>query len=155
MATYTQYWINLAQDWEMRGQVLVPPATRYIALFTVMPTQSTSGTELTTGGGYTGYARQAVLSNLTNWSGTQSDGSTTASSGTRTYISNNVVITFSASLAAAWPNIRGFGQFNALTGGNLLRFGEITDDAGTAITISRNIGDAVSFAAGKLRLYIT
>jgi len=42
----------------LRNQAFTPPATIYVALFTVLPTRSTTGTEVSTSG--TAYARVAV-----------------------------------------------------------------------------------------------
>jgi hypothetical protein len=147
---FSQYWLNLIHDANRRGQAIVFPATRYIALFTVMPTRNTAGTELSTGAGYTGYARQAYAASMANWSGTQGAGTTSASSGTSTDVSNNVAVEFSASLAAAWPTVVGWGEFDALTVGNLLEFDPIVDSNGDPITRSFSIGDPVSFAPGTL-----
>jgi hypothetical protein len=150
----TQYQLNREIDYRWRGQTLAARTTIYIGMMIVMPTRSTSGTEASTGAGYTGYARQSFTLSLANVSGTQSDGSTAASSGTRDYITNNVAITFSASLAAAWPSLVALGFFDASTAGNLEEWQPITDDAGTPTTITRNIGEAMTIAAGKLRLYL-
>jgi hypothetical protein len=153
MAALRQSWINLSLDWEFRDQALTPPSSWFIGLMLVLPTQSTSGTEATTGAGYTGYARQEVVSGLTTWSGTQSAGSTTASSGTNAYISNNNAITFSASLAAAWTGIVGVGYFDAATAGNMRRWGVIVDGDGNPITVSREIGQSFILPAASLRVY--
>jgi hypothetical protein len=146
----SQYWMNMLLDANWRNQSITFPATRYIALFTVLPTRNTAGTELSTGGGFTGYARQALASSMANWSGTQGAGTTSASSGTDDEISNNVAVTFSAALAAAWAGVVGWGVFDASTAGNLLEFGDIVDAGGTPITRSFAIGDPVEFAAGTL-----
>jgi hypothetical protein len=153
MAALRQSWINVSLDWEFRDQSLTPPASWFVGLMLVMPTQSTAGTEATTGAGYTGYARQEIVSGLTTWSGTQSDGSTTASSGTRAYISNNNPVSFSASLAAAWAGIVGVAFFDAVTAGNMRRFGAIVDGDGNPITISREIGQSFILPAASLRVY--
>jgi hypothetical protein len=154
MASLRQAWLNLLIDAEFRSQSITFPATWYVGLFTVLPTRSTAGTELTTGAGFTGYARQAMPADMTTWSGTQSDGSTTASSGTREYITNNINVSFTASLAAAWNGMVGFGMFDAVSGGNMRRWGSIVNSGGTAITISRAIGEPVIFEPGELRLYL-
>jgi hypothetical protein len=154
MPSLTQDWLNLLADAEFRQVSFTFPSANYIGLFRVMPTRSTAGTELSTGAGDTGYARQSLPWSLTNWSGTQSDGSTVASNGTRNYITNNVAITFSTSLSAAWNGIVGFGLFSASTGGVLRRFGQITNDAGTPITISRAVGESYIVDPGRLRLYL-
>jgi hypothetical protein len=154
MASLRQAWLNLHIDAEFRGQEITFPATWYVGLVAVLPTRSTAGTELSTGAGFTGYARQAMPADMTTWSGTQSDGSTTASSGTREYITNNINVSFSASLAAAWNGIVGFTLHDAVTAGNQRRWGSIVNSAGTAITISRAIGEPVIFEPGQLRLYL-
>ena len=154
MPALKQSWLNLVIDHRYRAQAITIPATWYIGLFNVIPTRSASGTEISTGAGYTGYARQSIACSLANWSGTQGAGTTTASSGTNDYITNNVDITFSASLAAAWSGLVGFGLFDAVSGGNHREWGEIVDSGGNAITVSRAIGEPVIFEAGQLRLYI-
>jgi hypothetical protein len=146
----SQYWLNLLIDANLRNQAITFPATRYIGLFTVLPTRSTGGTELTTGAGFTGYARQALAASLANWSGTQGAGTTSASSGTDDEVSNNVAVSFSAALAAAWAGVVGWGLFDAVSAGNLLEFGSIVNASGTPITRSFAIGDPVEFAAGTL-----
>jgi hypothetical protein len=146
----SQYWLNLLIDANLRNQAITFPATRYVGLFTVIPTRSTGGTELTTGAGFTGYARQSLAASLANWSGTQGAGTTLASSGTDDEVSNNVAVTFSASLAAAWAGVVAWGLFDAVSAGNLLEFGPIVDSNGDPITRSFAIGDAVEFAAGTL-----
>jgi hypothetical protein len=154
MAALRQAWLNSLIDYEFRGQSNTPPASWFVGLVTVLPTRSTAGTELSTGAGFTGYARQEMPCDMTTWSGTQSDGSTTASSGTREYITNNIDVEFSAALAAAWNGIVGFALYDALSAGNQRRFGSIVNSSGTAITISRAIGEPVIFEPGQLRLYL-
>jgi hypothetical protein len=146
----SQYWLNLLIDANLRNQAITFPATRYIGLFTVLPTRSTGGTELTTGAGFAGYARQSLASSLANWSGTQGAGTTSASSGTDDEVSNNVAVSFSAALAAAWAGVVGWGLFDAVSAGNLLEFGSIVNASGTPITRSFAIGDPVEFPAGTL-----
>jgi hypothetical protein len=146
----SQYWLNLLIDAARRGQAITFPATRHIALFTVLPTRSTAGTECAA----TGYARQALAASMANWSGTQGAGTTSASSGSGVNadrISNNVGVTFHAGIAAAWAGIVGWGDFDASSGGNLLEFGPIVDASGNAITRSFAIGDPVEFAIGTLK----
>lgn len=65
------------------------------------------------------YARLPVACNLTNWSGTQGAGTTSASNGTTGLISNNVTFTFAAPVED-WGTITEFGLFDALTGGNFI-----------------------------------
>lgn len=112
----------------------------YVALFTAAPSDAGGGTEVTGGS----YARVAVNSTLANWAGTQSAGSTTASTGTGAQTSNNNSITFPAP-TANWGVVTHMGIYDSLTGGNLWYWVALT----TSKTI--NNGDsAPSFAAAAL-----
>lgn len=142
----TNYWRNKLMDANQRGQSITFPSTRYTGLFTVIPTPGTGGTECAA----SGYGRIALAASMANWSGTQGAGTTVASSGTTGEISNNVAVTFSSGLAAAWSGLVGWGQWDASSGGNLLEFGYIVDAAGNPITRSYGVGDAVVFAPGSL-----
>lgn len=145
----SQYWLNQLIDAQWRNQPITFPATRYLALFTVLPTRSTSGTECAVAG----YVRKALAASLANWSGTQGAGTTVASSGSGVNadrISNNVAVQFEDSATVAWAGIVGWGAFDALTAGNLLESGPIVDASGNPITRSFAIGDAVEFAPGTL-----
>jgi hypothetical protein len=143
MTALTDAYENSIIDWLMRGQSLTPPATGYIALFTVAPTDSTSGTEVSGGS----YARVAVAASLSNWAGTQSAGSTTASSGTGGTTSNNAVITFPTA-TADWGTVVGFAYMSASSGGTMLFY--------APLAASRSItnGSTASFAAGTLTFTI-
>lgn len=155
MASMTDFLENKLIDFLFRAQALTAiatataaagtgPATLYIALFTTNPTDSTAGTEVSGGS----YARVAVTSSLANWAGTQSAGSTTASSGTGGTTSNNNAITFPAP-TANWGTITGVGVLDASSSGNLIAFAALT----TNKTV--NNGDAApSFAAGALTFQI-
>ena len=131
-------------DATIRGQTLVAPANHYIALYTVCPTDSTSGTEVTGGG----YARVQIGASLANWAGTQSAGSTTASSGTGGTTSNNIAITFPAP-TASWGSVNCWGNTTASTAGSIRFYSTLT----TPKTI--NNGDAApSFAPGAATFQI-
>ena len=93
------------------------PHQLYFGLFTVAPSDSGGGTELTIGVG--NYSRPAFACTLANWAGTQSAGSTSASSGTGGSTSNNNAITFPTP-SADWGVIVAFGVFDAASGGHLL-----------------------------------
>jgi hypothetical protein len=150
----SQHAINKFIDAGVRNQAVDFPDTWYIGLFSTLPSgRGSAGTEISTGAGYTGYARVSRAASLANISGTQGDGTTTASSGTNNYVSNNAVITFSASLAAAWSGLVGVGWFDAASGGNLWLSGPLVNAAGSPITRSFAIGDAVEFAAAAARCY--
>jgi hypothetical protein len=91
------------------------------------------------------YARASVVSSLTNFAGTQSAGSTTASSGTGGQTSNNGAITFPPPDGANWGFIWGWAVYDASTAGNCWVW------AGLTIPKTVNDGDsAPSFAAGQL-----
>jgi hypothetical protein len=83
---------------------------------------------------------------LTDMAGTQSAGSTTASSGTSGQTSNNAAVAFPAA-TADWNNGQTIGYFaiyDAATGGNLLYWAALTTPR--AVTN----GATASFAAGAL-----
>jgi len=140
MSQASNYLENKLTDLIFRGQAFTAPVTIYVSLHTANPADDATGTEVSGGS----YARVAITANLTNWSGTQSAGSTIASSGTGGASSNNGSITFPAP-TANWGACTHFGIWDALTTGNLLVFGAL----GTSKTI--NDDDAApSFAAAAL-----
>lgn len=145
-AALTDYAENKAVDAILRGQALGAPATVHIALFTDTCTDAGPGTEVSTSG--TAYGRQSVTSSLANWAGTQSAGSTAASSGTGGTTSNNGAITWSAS-TAAWGNIQSVGFMDASTAGNRWICINLT----SALNVS-GAGFTVSFSAGQLTFQI-
>ena len=139
-ASLTDYAENKVTDALLRGQTLGAPATMHIALYTACPTDSAAGTEVTGGS----YARVAVTSSLANWAGTQSAGSTVASSGSSGTTSNNGTITFPAP-TANWGVVTCVGWVDASTGGNIWIY--------NALTVNKTInnGDAApSFGAAAL-----
>lgn len=140
MAALTDFAENKIIDALFRAQSLGAPATFYVGLLTAAPSDTGGGTEVSGGS----YARVAVTSALANWAGTQSAGSTTASTGTSGTTSNNGVITFPAP-TANWGVVTHAGLFDASTAGNMW--------VQSALTVSKTInnGDAApSFAAGAL-----
>lgn len=143
-AAMTDYAENKTVDALLRGQTLGAPVTAYVALYTTCPTDSTAGTEVTGGS----YARVAVTSSLANWAGTQSAGSTVASSGTGGTTSNNGTVTFPAP-TANWGVVACFGITDAASAGNIWIY--------SALTLSKTInnGDAApSFAIGALTFQV-
>lgn len=139
MSAMSNYLENKLIDEIFRGQAFTVPTTLYIGLLTAAPTDAGGGTEVTGGA----YARASIASSLANWAGTQSTGSTTASSGTGGTTSNNAVINFPTP-TATWNTVTHFGIYDAATAGNLLFWGALT----TAKTV--NIGDIVQFPAASL-----
>lgn len=136
---FSDYVENNLADFIFRGQSFSPPATIYVGLSTSACSDSATGTEVSGGS----YARVAVTSSLANWSGTQSAGSTSASSGTGGQISNNAAINFPTP-SAGWGTVTHWFLSTASTSGNVIICAALT----TSKTI--NSGDTVSFPAGAL-----
>jgi hypothetical protein len=140
----TNYTENKLIDWFFRGQAFTPPTTIYIGLLTAACSDSAAGTEVTGGS----YARVAVTSTLANWAGTQSAGSTTASSGTGGTTSNNAIIAFPMP-SATWGAVSYVGWYDASTSGNLLICKQLT------LPKTINNGDpAPQFAIGTMTFRI-
>lgn len=140
---FSDYVENKLADLLVRGQAFTAPATVYVGLSTTACSDSSFGTEVSGGS----YARVAVTSSLANWAGTQSAGSTTASSGTGGQTSNNAAINFPTP-SAGWGTVTYWFLADASTSGNLL----ICDDLTVSKTI--NTGDTVSFAIASLTVTV-
>jgi hypothetical protein len=145
-AALTDYGENKLTDALLRGQAVGTPATWHMALFTTTCTDAGPGTEVSTSG--TGYGRQPVTAALASWAGTQSAGSTVASTGTSGTTSNNAAITWSAS-TAAWGTLQSIGWMDASTSGNRW----ICIDLASPLSVS-GAGFTVSFSAGQLQFQI-
>jgi len=144
MTALTNYTENKLIDHIFRGQTFTAPTNLYVGLYTANPSDTGGGTEVTGGS----YARVTVACSLANWAGTQSAGSTVASSGTGGTTSNNGAITF-PSPTANWGTITGVGVFDASSAGNLLWW--------SALTVNKTVnnGDpAPSFPAASLTFQI-
>lgn len=107
-----------------RGTNITAPANTYVGLYTAVPTDAGGGTE-TTGNGY---ARQ-----LCGFG---------APAGSPRSMGNAGVITFPVQTPAAYPNTVAVGEFDAVSGGNLLRW--------VTATKTWNIGDQAQFLVGQL-----
>jgi hypothetical protein len=141
MSAMSNYLENKIVDQLFRGQAAAATATLYVGLLTSAPSDAGGGTEVSGGS----YARVAVASSLANWAGTQSAGSTVASTGTGGQTSNNVALTF-ATPTANWGTVTHFGIYDATTGGNLLFHGALT------IAKTINQADTVTFPAASLSI---
>lgn len=137
----SDYLENKLIDQLFRAQSAPSSATLYVGLLTAAPSDSGGGTEVSGGS----YARVAVASSLANWAGTQSAGSTVASSGTSGQTSNNGAITFPTP-TAGWGTVTHFGIYDAASGGNLLFYGALT------IAKTVNQADTVTFPAASLSI---
>lgn len=105
-----------------------PPATVYIALYTVAPTDAGGGTEVTGGS----YARKAVANNATQWPG--------AAGGAK---ANGQEIAF-VEATASWGTVVAFSVMDAASGGNFLCWGDL------AVSKLVPSGAIARFAAGEL-----
>jgi hypothetical protein len=161
MAAMSDRLENMIIDWFFRGQAPgnatngvtgasattgSGPPNLYVGLLTAAPSDTGGGTEVSTSG--TNYARQAVVSSLANWAGTQGATTTTASTGNTGTTSNNAPIAYGAP-SGNWGLVTHFGIYDALSGGNLLFWGQLTASKQV------NSGDAApSFAISALSVQI-
>jgi hypothetical protein len=120
----TDYLEDALLNHVLRNTAYSSPATVYVALYTVAPTDTGGGTEVS---GF-GYARQAVTFGA-------------PVSGT---VSNTGAVTFPAASGGAWGTIVAMGIFDASTSGNLLYYGNLT----TPKVVGD--GDQISFPNGAL-----
>lgn len=139
MSAMSNFLENALVDQLFRGQSAPTTSTLYVGLLTAAPNDAGGGTEVSGGS----YARVSVSSSLANWAGTQSAGSTVASSGTGGQTSNNAAITFPTP-TAGWGTVTHFGIYDAASGGNLLFYGQLT------IAKTINEADTVTFPAASL-----
>lgn len=119
---------NAILDRVFGAAAYAPPATLYLALFTVAPTDAGGGTEVSGGA----YARQAITNNATNFPA--------ASGGAK---SNGVAITFPAA-TASWGTIVAWALMDAATAGNVVFRGSVTPNQAVPS------GGTASFAVGDL-----
>lgn len=127
-------------DQVFRAQTWTINSTLDVGLSTAACSDSSVGTEVSGGS----YARVSVTRSLANFAGTQSAGSTTASTGTGGQTSNNAAINF-ATPSAGWGTVT---HFFVMSSSNIVLCQALT----TSKTI--NSGDTVSFAIGALTFTI-
>jgi hypothetical protein len=106
----TDYLVNKLIDLFFRGQAYTYPSSAWLAAV------QSGGSEV---GGGVGYARFQLPSTLTDISGTQGAGTTSASTGTSGRISNNATLIF-ASPSGSWGDIATLDIFDASMSGNRL-----------------------------------
>jgi len=124
----SDYLENELLDHVLGNSAYTAPATVYVALYTVAPSDAGGGTEVTGGS----YARVAVTNNATNWPA--------ASGGAK---SNGTAITFPTA-TADWGTVVAMAILDAATAGNFLYWADLT----ASKTV--NNGDTASFAVGEL-----
>jgi hypothetical protein len=144
----TDYERNRIIDFRYRAQSYTPPATYYVGILSAAT--PAGGTEVTGGG----LARAAISKSLAAWSGTQAEGSTTASSGSTGLTSNNVRLQLAATLSAE-KTAAYVGIWDASSSGNLLEFYPLTDTDGNGISRTWLIGDEVAIEIGDLEITVS
>lgn len=122
----TDYLENKIVDHFLTGKTSTTKPTVYLALFTVAPTDSTTGTEVTGGA----YARVATAG--TDWNA--------ASGGVAT---NATILTFPTP-TAGWGTVVAVAGCDASTAGNQLWYADQTPNK------TVNTGDVVSYAIGAI-----
>jgi hypothetical protein len=122
---------NLALSWLLNVGTPTRPAGPFIALYTVLPTDTTAGTEVTNANGY---ARQAVTF------GTPSAGAT----------SNTGAVTFPAA-TGSWGTVVGLAVVTSAThgAGDIIGYGAATPNKTVAAT------DVVEFPIGDIDVTFT
>jgi hypothetical protein len=109
------YLQNKILDHCMGKAAYTMPATVYLALIvTTLPTASMTGSTITEPAGGNGYARIQISASAL----------TSAASGLST---NGTTITFASATNAGWGTIIGFAICDALTLGNMLFYGTLTN----------------------------
>jgi hypothetical protein len=105
------------------------PTTVYVGLFTVAPTDTGGGTEVSG----SGYARKSAAFTV---------------SGTNTLATNSSAIEFDAA-TGSWGTIVAIAVFDALTTGNMLAFADLTTSKAIAT------GDVLRIPAGDLDITLS
>ena len=119
---FTDYLENKVLDYVFSGGSFSQPGTKYLALYTVAPTDSSAGTEVTGGG----YARQTVT--LTT------SGSDTTNSAAEEY----------PTATAGYGTVVAVAVLDASSGGNMLAYASLTANKTIAT------GDVIRVPAGDL-----
>jgi hypothetical protein len=127
MSSFSDYLEDAVLNYVFRNTGTPTSTNVYLALYTVTPSDTGGGTEVTG----SGYARQLVVFD--------------ASSGGA--VTNTVAETFTAS-GGSYGTVVATGIFDALTGGNLLAWDGITS---TTITD----GDTLTFPIGDIDISLT
>lgn len=136
----SNYLKNKLFDRILRAQSFTPPTTVYLGATLDVGTAAVAGVEPTGNN----YSRLAVTCSMTDWAGTQSAGSTSASSGTNGTTSNNATLTLATPSGSGWGVLQGAELFDAASAGNRLLWGAL------AANKSALNGQVVRFPAGNL-----
>lgn len=133
MSAMSDYLEDALRNWFKGTALPAVPTNFYCALFTVTPSDSGGGTEVSGNA----YARQALSPVAGTW--------TNGSAGTG-QTQNTNAITFPAATPSGWGTIVAFGIFDALTTGNLIVWGALSANK------TVGVGDIFQFAAGALSI---
>jgi hypothetical protein len=130
MGSMADYLENQILDHILRNEAFTAPATVYSALFTVIPSDSTAGTEVTNAS--SGYTRVATTF-------------TTAGATATGQAVNSGAVSFVTVAAGATITVVGWGLLDTSTvaAGNLLYWATVTSTA-------LNVGDQATFPAGNI-----
>lgn len=133
--SFTDYLEDKILDHVFGGTAYTAPTTLYVGLHTSASSDSAAGTEVSGGS----YARQTA--------------SFTVSGTTPTEATTGAAIEFPTA-TASWGTVTYAGVYDALTGGNLLAYAELTDpsDFSTALPKAIDTGDIFRISAGNLKI---
>lgn len=126
---FTDHLEALVLEWAFNVGTPTRPPAAFLGLFETTPTADagTGGVEQDGGG----YARQAIAFTLTDQT-----------------LNPTAIETFGPATGADWDTCNGFGIWDAITGGNLLAFKDLT----TPRTVL--LGDSASFATADLTITV-
>ena len=125
--SFSDYLENKVLDHVFGGTSYTAPATLYLALYTVAPTDTGGGTEVSGGS----YARQSCAFTVSG-----------------NLATNTSAVEFTAA-TASWGTVVAVGVMDASTSGNLLAYGNLTSSK----TIGT--GDVLRVPAGDLDITLT
>lgn len=124
----------LALNYLLTTESVSRPTAWYVGLFTVAPSDSGGGTEISGNN----YARQSVTFNPADQPSTGS-----------TFVDNTATITFPTALGGNWGTIVAIGIYSAVSGGDLYFHGNLT----ASKVVNEN--DTFQIQAGNLIISLT
>jgi hypothetical protein len=127
MSSFSDYLENKVLDHVFGGSAYTAPATLYLALYTVAPTDAGGGTEVSGGS----YARQTCAFTVTG-----------------NLASNTAAVEWPVA-TGTWGTVVAVGIFDASSSGNLMAYGNLT----SAKTIAA--GDVFRIPTGDLDITLT
>jgi len=120
----TYYADNTALNLFLRNTPFAPPTQTYLGLFSVTPTPAGGGTEIAGNG----YVRVAI----------------TFLPPTNGQCASMADVIFPVNIISDWGNVVAFGVFDAISGGNLLYFANLSSTRYVAVN------DQIKFPAGQI-----